>query len=319
MRNRNKFKRTFCRGAISGLLFISLADIASAQMNGHNLKGDMGLKSGTQAPPGVYAAGLFTNYGTDTVKNRFGETLNTQGDLSIQAAAGIFNVVAPVKALGANYGLLVVAGAGNPRIQSPRLDILANNYGIIDTYVQHTLGWHVGRVDLIAGYGTFMPTGRYKKDADDNIGLGMWTNEFSIGSTVFLDPEKKYHFSTTAFYEIHTKKKDQDLKVGDILTLEGGVGRDFAGGLMSTGVAYFTQWKMTPDGGSDFPGIPGIDRTKHQAYGVGPELVFPIANKKKEKLYALLTARYLWEFGNVTTTQGQTFVFAATFPLKFFK
>jgi len=34
----------------------------SAQLSGHNTKGDFGLQSGTQAPPGFYVVPLIYNY-----------------------------------------------------------------------------------------------------------------------------------------------------------------------------------------------------------------------------------------------------------------
>jgi hypothetical protein len=43
------------------------------------------------------------------------------------------------------------------------------------------------------------------------------------GVTLYLDSMKKYSVATSAFVETHTKK-NQDLRVGNIMTLEGGAG-----------------------------------------------------------------------------------------------
>ena len=56
----------------------------------------------------------------------------------------------------------------------------------------------------------------------DNVGLGMWSQEIQAGTTVYLDSAKKVSAAATAYVEFHSNKKDQDLKAGNLLTLEGG-------------------------------------------------------------------------------------------------
>ena len=81
-------------------------------------------------------------------------------------------------------------------------------------------------------------------------------------------------------------------------------------GAANVGLAYYAQWKVTEDDlGIDLDLAIG----KHRVYGVGPELTFPIATKKK--LIGFLNARYLWETGARTTLQGNSFVLTATFPI----
>jgi hypothetical protein len=142
----------------------------------------------------------------------------------------------------------------------------------------------------------------------------MWSFELFGGATFYLDQAKTWNLATTAYYETHTKKQDTGIRVGDILTLEGGLGRSFADGAFNVGLAYYAQWKMTDDDlGSDID-LPGGRRLgKHQVYGVGPDITVPIATKKK--LIAFLNARYFWETGARTTLEGSTFVLTATFPI----
>ena len=104
-----------------------------------------------------------------------------------------------------------------------------------------------------------------------------------------------------------------DIQVGDILTLEGGLGKTFMDGAVSAGVAYYAQWKMTEDdlgSGKAFPGR--RDLGKHEVYGLGPEVTIPI--EPKGKLYGFINARYLWEFGARSALDGNTFVLTAMFP-----
>ena len=142
----------------------------------------------------------------------------------------------------------------------------------------------------------------------------MWTFEVFAGSTVYLDEAKSWHAATTAFYETHSDKDGTDIRVGDILTLEGGLGKSFMDGALSVGASYYAQWKITNDSFGQ------ADRTfsnqsdgKHSVYGVGPELTLPIATSNK--LYGFLNARYFWEFDAESTFEGETFVLTLTFPL----
>ena len=57
----------------------------------------------------------------------------------------------------------------------------------------------------------------------------------------------------------------------------------------------------------------GLDIGKHQVFGIGPEINLPIV--AKQKLIAMLSARYLFEFGAESTTEGDTFFFGLTFPV----
>ena len=105
-----------------------------------------------------------------------------------------------------------------------------------------------------------------------------------------------------------------DIQVGDILTLEGGLGKTFMDGALSAGAAYYAQWKITEDDlGRDnvFPG--SKDLGKHRVYGLGPEVTIPIA--PKGKLYGFINARYLWEFGARSALDGNTFVLTAILPI----
>ena len=138
---------------------------------------------------------------------------------------------------------------------------------------------------------------------------------------MFLDPAKAWSVAASAYWETHTRKSEQNVtiggklsqsgvKVGDLLTLEGGVGRSFLGGAASVGLAYYAQWKVTDD---DFgiPGQPVLGR--HRVYGIGPDVTLPIASKTK--LIALLNVRYLWETGVRVKSEGDTFVLTATLPI----
>ena len=88
-----------------------LPSTTAAQLNGSNLKGDAGLKSGSQAPPGAYVAIPLWMYSADALKDRDGNEILT-GSLDSTILGGAFSVVTTRKVAGGNYGFLVDAALG---------------------------------------------------------------------------------------------------------------------------------------------------------------------------------------------------------------
>lgn len=62
-----------------------LPSTASAQLSGQNIKGDTGLKAGSQPPPGAYVAVPLWFYTADAVKDRDGNEILT-GKLDASAS-----------------------------------------------------------------------------------------------------------------------------------------------------------------------------------------------------------------------------------------
>jgi hypothetical protein len=197
--------------------------------------------------------------------------------------------------------------------------------GVADLYfLPITLGWHTKRADFKAAFGFFAPTGRYAAGANDNLGKGMWCWELSAGTTVFLDANKAWSVATAAFWETHSDKSMQltvkdrvvpfNVKVGQILSLEGGLGRSFLKGAASVGLAYYAQWKLTADRLDPVVPVPlDVTISKHRVYGFGPDVTLPVATKKV--LIAVVNVRYFWETGARVKTQGQSLVISAMFPV----
>lgn len=180
------------------------------------------------------------------------------------------------------------------------------------------LGWHARRADITTGIDVYLPTGRYEPGGDDNVGKGMVTCGPCVGTTLFLDEQRSTSVSTIAFWQINGEKKHANAKVGQILTLEGGVGKSFMGGGVSVGMAYDVEWKITKDQLGEFvlPGGKPIDvelPDKHKVWAVGPDVTLPVASKSK--LFALVNVRYFWETGARMKTQGGTLVVTATLPI----
>ena len=293
---------------------LSVVAPAEAQLNTQHIKGTVGLKSGSQPPPGVYfLAPLFYVYKSDEVKDRDGAGLPFGADLTTQLYGGGINVVTKRKLFGGLYGFQVVFPVGaNNRIQGTEID--ANpGAGLSDsTITPITLGWHVKRADYTAGYTIFVPTGRYTDGANNNTGLGMWGHELSVGTTVYLSESRQWHAATLATVDFQSKKEHSETKVGNVMNCEGGFGGDFLKGGLTAGLNYYTSFKLTDDHIEGFPDI--LIRGKNKVFAVGPEVQLALA--RKNTLYGFLKVNYQWEVYARTTTQGSAMTVLATFLMK---
>jgi hypothetical protein len=311
------------RNPIRWLLFLTLAIFAGpaqAQLGGHNSKGDFGLQSGSQAPPGWYlVAPMYYSYSADEFRDRNGDRLLAiEGRGSVEATAWLAGViwVSEHKVLGGNYSFSIWPGLTDNALGFPPLGVDERvSTGLADLYIQPiNLGWNTARADFIAGLGVFAPTGEYEAEGSNNRGLGMWSYELFGGTTVYFDEARTWHFAATAFYETHGKKDSTDIRVGDLLTVEGGIGKSFKEGAANVGIAYYAQWKLSDDDfGIDLPELPNRRLGKHRVYGFGPELTLPLATR--QTLFGFLNLRYIWETGARSSLQGNTFVATLTFPL----
>ena len=307
--------KTFRISFIVLLVVLSAGGAANAQLNGLHLKGIAGLDSGSQTPPGSYWGVLFYGYDTGRINDQSGDQINPNGNLNIFAGAPLISVVTQKKILGANYGFLAIpAVVLNSSLEAPEFG-QNPSAGFGDTYFQPiNLGWKFEHADVVAGFAIYAPTGRYTagNPNGDNTGLGMWGFEPSIGTTVHLNKAKTWNAATLASFEFNTDKRDSSQHVGNILTLEGGVGRSFLKGAAKLGAAYYAQWKLSDD---TLTGLaPLLVNGKNRVAAVGPELALPIATKST--LYGFFTFRYEFEVYARTTTQGNTMVITAVFPFK---
>jgi hypothetical protein len=298
-------------------LLLAWPESGMAQLSGHNTRGDLGMTSGTQAPVGMYGVGMLYDYTADTIRDRDGDSFpatNAGGSVDARAAVAGLLWTTEFTLLGGNYGFALYPALTNNAVELPTLQTdTETTTGLADTYIQPMiLGWTTSRADYTVGAGVYVPTGRYDADADDNRGLGMWSFELFAGTTLYFDTDRSWHFAATAFYETHTEKEGSDVKVGDILTIEGGVGKSFMDGAASAGLAYYAQRKLTRD---DFGVSLPTDRRigKHEVYGIGPEVTLPLASKSK--LYGFANLRYFWESGARSTLEGETLLLTLTFPI----
>jgi hypothetical protein len=299
-------------GCLLAVLVMSVTP-AQAQLNTQHIKGTTGLKAGSMPPPHTYIPILYYVYKMDSVKDVNGNTLLDNVKLTSHAYGTGIYVVTSKKILGGDYAYQVLFPVGaNNRIQGTEID-KNPGAGITDSVISPIqLGWHFKQADVIAGYSLFVPTGRYENGASNNTGFGMWGNEFSVGTTVYLNESKQYHAATILTFDVQSKKEDSETKVGNALNLEGGVGGDFLKGGLTVGLDYYASFKVSDDHIEGFPDI--LIRGKNKAFALGPEVQLALA--KGGKLYGFLKMNYQWETYTRVAPQGSEFTLMATFLIK---
>jgi len=108
--------------------------------------------------------------------------------------------VTNAKILGGNYGASVLIAFASSKIEG-NLISTESSLAFTDMYIEPLqLGWKMKKADFTFGYALYLPTGKYELGGDDNAGLGILTNEFSAGSTVYFDPKKEWNFSALLSY-----------------------------------------------------------------------------------------------------------------------
>lgn len=310
-----KIKFSQSRSTIKSVYIVSLLFVCffgHAQLKGGHILGAMGLQSGTQSPENtlaVYVPGYF--YSASSLRNSNGDISVKNPDIDMFITGAGVSWVSDFKILGANYGATALFAFASNKIEGNNVNI-DGSLAFTDTYIQPLqLGWHKKRADFVFSYQIYLPTGKYTAGATDNSGLGMFMNEFSAGTTLYFNDKKTFHFSTLASYEINGKKKDTDIKTGDILSFEGGLGKTFyvfnaektaPKSIINAGLIYYLQYKVTNDkiplpiGGLVFEG------SKDRVAALGAEVNFLHLSSK-----STIGLRWLGEIDAVNRFQGNTF------------
>jgi hypothetical protein len=297
---------------IIALAFSCAAQSAAAQLSGSNAVGDFGLKSGSQAPPGWYVGYFLYDYAASSIALESGEIELQDGGVNLAAHAPLLSWVSGWTVFGASYGAVAIIPIQNVSLEAPRVGLRSvSDFGIGDLYVQPiNLGWHLNGADLLAWYAFWAPTGDYQAGENGNRGLGMWSHELALGTTWFLLSDESVHLSALATFELHTEKKDTEVEVGDVLTIEGGLGGTIRQ-LVNVGLAYYLQWKVTDDTGLDLPPLVDNRLGRNRNFGLGPELTATVPLRADFGQLLTMSVRYIFEVGSHMDTQGNVFVFTA--------
>src|SRR5580704_9768864 len=144
--------------------------VSEAQYKGDHIPGFLGLDSGTQAPPGLYVGNVVWVYPTSTIKDNSGHDIPLPGSLTSTADIILVSVVTNYKLFGANLGGSAAFPFIKNRIQLDSLDV-NTGFAYTDMFISASLGWHLKRADITAGYNLYIPSGRFSQGETDNTGL----------------------------------------------------------------------------------------------------------------------------------------------------
>ena len=146
-------------------------------------------------------------------------------------------------------------------------------------------GWK--HADLTIDYAVTAPTGRYSIGADDNIGLGFWTNQFQAYGYYYPKEDQSTAIMGGLTYEINGKIKGEDYKPGDRLSLEYGISQ-YLSDRLELSVMGGNIWQIQDDKGDDV----GLNATVHDQIS---NLAFAAAYWAiKGRLY--VSAKYLFDY-----------------------
>ena len=288
------------------ILLIIFSLPASGQERGQYIPGTGGLNSGMQTPEGVTYANFFFWYPSTKFKNQNGDEAAINFDLDLLVDLNLLAYTTKAKFFGATYGMAVAVPIVNTPVSLPRLGAGISPTGIGDIYVEPiNLGWKLKKADVKVAYGFVAPTGRFDSVGNETTTTDYWGHELTFASTVYLDKTKLTQFSFSTNWEFHQKKRHEDLKVGNNMTLEAGVGKIFVKNdgkqLIQFGVVGYSEFQLTNDSGTHVPALTA--NNKDRVFAIGPEFGVILPTKKLNFM-----VRVLPEFGARNRTQGVTLV-----------
>jgi hypothetical protein len=267
------------------------------QQVGHKTLGTLGLQAGSQAPTGLYLVSQFAYYHSNELVDRNGRALpvGLNANVLVNGLAASASLELPRIATFVNASVSTPLVYLDASTQTPRLSV--EHSGVGDLYVQPLkLGWRPGRFELVAGYAFYAPTGSFDDDGTTGVGRSQWAQEFSVGGTLHVGPGKSLTVSALTSFDIYGTKIGIDLRRGDTLQIQGGLGATVLR-LVDIGIAGYGLWQVTNYGGSALP--VSLQGARDQDFGVGPEidLTLPTALGR-------LTLRYTHDIAGQTRPLG---------------
>ena len=267
---------------------LTIANSSAAQLKGHYVPGFTGLQNGSMAPPGITVAVPWYFYTTDRILDETGKAAAASPRVNVSFTGLAVSWSTNYKVGGARYGASIVPVAFiKSRIEGNNLDV-PDSFSFTDIEVDPvSLVWESKQADFIFNYAFFAPTGKWELGGRDNAGLGMWSNLFQTGTTVRLDSEGEWTISLLGSYEIHSKKKNTNIEVGDIATFEGGIGKTFVKvsmignnnpvptRILNLGIVSYGQLKMTDDKAGPITSL--LTRDRVLAVGGEGDLILPLS------------------------------------------
>jgi hypothetical protein len=292
------------------LALVAAGGVARAQSQdiGHKALGTLGLDAGSQPPTGLYANDTVVSYRADRIIDGNGRrvpvALNDNAFENIFAVAGAYELPRLHTYVGASIAMPVSRVTVDVATGDARASL--DNFGFGDLFAQPIqIGWRQRRFDLTTGYGFYAPTGHVEPGGIGGVGRGHWTHEVSLGGTVYFDRAQRWRISALSSYERNMPKIGVDIKRGDTIQVQGGIGGHVAGPV-GLGLCGYGLWQVTDDSGSALP--PVLAGARDVDIGLGPEL-----DVDAPFLRARFTARYTHDVFVRSRTLGSMVLIAVTF------
>ena len=301
------FKRS-TRVAGFFLLMALVCSQAAAQERGQYLPGFRGLNGSAQPPPGFTYANYFFWYPTDTFKNRDGDKAPIDFSLDLLADVNLFAYTPKAKVLGGTYTISAAVPILNTPVSLPRIDADIGGVGLGDVYIEPvSLGWTLSKGNARVAYGFVAPTGRFNEGATDNTTSDYWGHQITVGGTINPEKTKLWQIALSSVWEFHHKKRHEDVRVGNNVTFEYGVGKTFVKNqgkqLLQLGLVGYSEFQLADDKGTDV--TPLNAGANDRTFAFGPEFGVILPAQKFNFLI-----RVLPEFASRSRTQGVTLVVA---------
>lgn len=135
---------------------------------------------------------------------------------------------------------------GQANVSASRLRV--NSFGAGDFYLQPIwLSWDKKKFSTAVSYGIWVPTGKYKVNASDNIGLGYFSHNFRLAARYRPKPQVTLMGALTL--EANHKQKKIDFTEAPHLTVDFGAASSLKGG-HELGIFGFGMWQTGSDRGS---------------------------------------------------------------------
>lgn len=325
-------KHIFVIAAISSAVFT----VAQSADIGHYSGGGLNIRDYfVPEQPGIYGALYNYYYITDRLNDGNGDKISS---LNINTPSGPVKLglkvnldmymlspaiiwVSPCKILGARYGAYIAPSFANLSLDAELTiaDEVAgrindSNFGLGDLFVQPVwLDWTEEHWDYSLGYGFYAPVGRYGihtavlpggatrgLESSDNIGLGFWAQRVQGGIAWYPTTNQATAVTAALTYEYNGKKKDLEVKPGQMLTLNWGVSQYLPlcqnhKLLLEVGPAGYDTWQITDSTGGDAV-APNL---RSQVHAVGGQIGITYVPWK-----ASLNVHGFYEYAAIARFQG---------------
>jgi hypothetical protein len=293
----------------SGLLIRALLSLAcgfslaaQAQNRGVYPLGMSATNSGVTPAPGFTYVNQLLIYSRDKSKGPNGEVAGTGRNAVVMDMNTIAWVSKREILGGAKFSMSATLPFARNSLDSDVTGSVSGGGGFADSYYQpFILGWNKKRAAFRAVYGFLAPSGRFRADANDNVGSGYWTHAFSSGQTFYLTKDRATIVSAFQMYEVHTTQEGTGIHPGQTFDLDFSLMRELSlegKRWLQVGLVGYNARQTTARRGPGVTPDQESRRYKVNALGFATSVNLP----KKVNI----GFKYFQEFSNRSTFQGHS-------------